>query len=82
MIRYYSRHQVHTERTAVARDVIRMQRETSEPMLPRNEEPRILYKTDPSCERCKIDPYVPHYNCLRPRAVGHSGTHCTADSCY
>mgnify|MGYP003335087572 len=51
-------------------------------MLPRNEEPRILYKTDPSCERCKIDPYVPHYNCLRPRAVGHSGTHCTADSCY
>ena len=30
MIRYYSRHQVHTERTAVARDVARLQREEAQ----------------------------------------------------
>ena len=51
--------------------------------IPRNEEPRILYKTDPSCNRCKTDPYVPHYNCMYSgRAVGHSSAHCTANACY
>ena len=45
--------------------------------------PTILYKTDPSCERCKIDPYVPHYNCMYSgNAVGHSSAHCTANACY
>lgn len=52
-------------------------------MIPRNEEPKILYKVDPSCERCKVDPYVPHYNCIyQGRAVGHSNSHCTANACY
>jgi hypothetical protein len=52
-------------------------------MIPRNEEPRVLYTTDPTCERCKIDPYVPHYNCMYSgRAIGHSNAHCTADACY
>ncbi len=51
--------------------------------IPRKEEPRILYKTDPSCNRCKTDPYVPHYNCMYSgRAVGHSSAHCTANACY
>jgi hypothetical protein len=44
---------------------------------------KVLYKIDPTCERCKIDPYVPHYNCMyQGRAVGHSAAHCTANACY
>jgi hypothetical protein len=45
--------------------------------------PVIRYATDPSCERCKVDEYVPHYNCIyKGQAMGHSAGHCTADSCY
>ena len=43
----------------------------------------ILYKTCEGCERCKVDAYVPHYNCLyQGRAIGHSMAHCTASGCY
>ncbi len=42
----------------------------------------VIYKTDPACNRCKTDPYVPHYNCKRPGAIGHSVDHCTASGCY
>lgn len=45
--------------------------------------PVIRYRTCEGCERCKVDPYVPHYNCLYGgNATGHSAAHCTADSCY
>lgn len=53
-----------------------------------NETVTIRYKTCEGCERCKVDAYVPHYNCIyyhgkypRP-AVGHKDAHCTADACY
>ena len=43
----------------------------------------IRYRTCEGCERCKVDAYVPHYNCLyQGRAMGHSPAHCTADACY
>jgi len=46
-------------------------------------EVNIPYRTSEGCERCKVDAYVPHYNCLyNGRAIGHSMSHCTADSCY
>ena len=36
----------------------------------------IRYRTCEGCERCKVDAYVPHYNCLyQGRAVGHSQAH-------
>jgi hypothetical protein len=44
----------------------------------REETPQIIYKTSEGCERCTIDPYVPHYNCI----CGKRKAHCTADSCY
>lgn len=46
--------------------------------------PNILYVTADDCERCKVDEYVPHYNCLYHgrNVVGHSASHCTADACY
>jgi hypothetical protein len=38
----------------------------------------------PDCERCKWDDHIPHTNCLYygTPVVGHSSSHCTADSCY
>lgn len=45
--------------------------------------PVIRYRTCEGCERCKVDPYVPHYSCLyNGNAVGHSEAHCTASACY
>ena len=44
---------------------------------------KVLYRTDPNCDRCKTDPYVPHFNCLyHGKAIGHSAAHCTANGCY
>ena len=34
------------------------------------------------CTRCQTDTYVPHFNCIRSGAIGHSKTHCTASACF
>jgi hypothetical protein len=45
--------------------------------------PSIRYVTSEDCSRCKVDAYVPHYNCIyKGKAAGHSAAHCTADACY
>ena len=44
---------------------------------------KILYRTAKGCDRCKVDAYVPHYNCLYAgKSIGHNAAHCTADACY
>lgn len=43
----------------------------------------MMYKTVEGCERCKSDPYVPHFSCLYGgRSMGHNEAHCTARACY
>lgn len=40
--------------------------------------PAIRYQTAEGCDRCKVDAYVPHYNCT----CGANRAHCTSDYCY
>jgi hypothetical protein len=36
-----------------------------------------------NCKQCEGNTNVPHDNCLyKGKAIGHSASHCTADSCY
>jgi len=40
-------------------------------------------KQEETCTACERGSQVPHNNCLyKGKAIGHSETHCTADSCY
>jgi len=45
---------------------------------------KIVRRSIVDCPRCDRADFsdVPHFNCIRPGAVGHSADHCTASACF